>query len=64
MERTGAIREKHRCGGVDKVPVKDPRGSSHYGQRTFVPELVFGIIKSVIGFAQFFLRGEVVVNGE
>ena len=37
--------------------LKTPAGRAIYGQRKAVPEPVFGIIKSVMGFTQFSLRG-------
>jgi hypothetical protein len=36
---------------------KTAEGRSLYAQRKCIPEPVFGIIKSVIGFRQFQLRG-------
>lgn len=34
-----------------------PDGKKRYGLRKQTPEPVFGIIKSVLGFRQFLLRG-------
>jgi hypothetical protein len=41
-----------------------PEGKKLYGQRKHIPEPVFGIIKSVLGFRQFLLRGLDKVRGE
>jgi hypothetical protein len=37
--------------------LQTPGGKKLYALRTQVPEPVFGIIKSVLGFRQFLLRG-------
>jgi len=44
--------------------LKTPEGKQLYGLRKQVPEPVFGIIKSVLGFRQFLLRGVDYVRGE
>ena len=44
--------------------LKTPEGKKLYGLRKQVPEPVFGIIKSVLGFRQFLLRGLDKVRGE
>jgi hypothetical protein len=41
-----------------------PEGRRTYGLRKHTPEPVFGIIKSVMGFEQFLLRGFDNVKGE
>ena len=41
-----------------------PEGKKLYAQRKHTPEPVFGIIKSVLGFRQFLLRGLDKVRGE
>jgi hypothetical protein len=41
-----------------------PEGKRLYGLRKQTPEPVFGIIKSVMGFRQFLLRGLDNVQGE
>jgi hypothetical protein len=41
-----------------------PEGKKLYAQRKYTPEPVFGIIKSVLGFRQFLLRGLDKVRGE
>ena len=41
-----------------------PEGKKHYGLRKQMPEPVFGIIKSAMGFRQFLLRGIDQVRGE
>ena len=41
-----------------------PEGKKLYGLRKHTPEPVFGIIKSVLGFRQFLLRGLAKVRGE
>jgi hypothetical protein len=41
-----------------------PEGKKLYALRTQMAEPVFGIIKSVIGFRQFLLRGIDQVRGE
>ena len=43
---------------------KTPEGRKLYAQRKHTPEPVFGIIKSVLGFRQFLLRGLDQVRGE
>jgi hypothetical protein len=44
--------------------LKTPEGSKLYSLRKQIPEPVFGIIKSVLGFRQFLLRGLDKVRGE
>jgi Transposase DDE domain len=44
--------------------LKTPEGRELYGLRKQTPEPVFGIIKSVMGFRQFLLRGLESVQGE
>jgi transposase len=44
--------------------LKTPEGKKVYGLRKQTPEPVFGIIKSVMGFRQFLLRGLENVRGE
>lgn len=44
--------------------LKTPQGKALYGLRKQTPEPVFGIIKSVMGFDQFLLRGFNNVKGE
>ena len=44
--------------------LKTPEGKKLYAQRKHTPEPVFGIIKSVLGFRQFLLRGLDKVRGE
>ena len=44
--------------------LRTPQGKQLYGLRKQTPEPVFGIIKSVIGFRQFLLRGLDQVRGE
>lgn len=44
--------------------LKTPEGKKVYGLRKQTPEPVFGIIKSVMGFRQFLLRGLHNVRGE
>jgi len=44
--------------------LKTPDGKKLYALRKQVPEPVFGIIKSVLGFRQFLLRGLACVRGE
>ena len=44
--------------------LKTPRGRKLYALRKQTPEPVFGIIKSVMGFRQFLLRGLGNVKGE
>ena len=53
----------------DPTPVvahrlKTLEGRKLYAQRNHIPEPVFGIIKSVLGFRQFLLRGLDKVRGE
>ena len=44
--------------------LKTPEGKKLYALRKQTPEPVFGIIKSVLGFRQFSLRGLEKVRGE
>ena len=44
--------------------MKTPEGKKRYGLRKQTPEPVFGIIKSVLGFRQFLLRGIDGARGE
>lgn len=44
--------------------LRTPEGKKLYGLRKQTPEPVFGIIKSVLGFRQFLLRGLDNVQGE
>ncbi len=44
--------------------LQTPEGKRLYGLRKQTPEPVFGIIKSVMGFRQFLLRGLDNVQGE
>ena len=44
--------------------LKTPRAETLYALRKQIPEPVFGIIKSVMGFRQFLLRGIDKVRGE
>jgi transposase len=44
--------------------LKTPEGRKLYAQRKHIPEPVFGIITSVLGFRQFLLRGLDNVRGE
>jgi Transposase DDE domain len=47
-----------------KHRLQTPEGRALYGQRKCTVEPVFGIIKSVLGFRQFRLRGLKAVSGE
>ena len=44
--------------------MKTLEGRKLYAQRKHIPEPVFGIIKSVLGFRQFLLRGLDHARGE
>ena len=44
--------------------LQTPEGKTLYAKRKCTPEPVFGIIKSVLGFRQFLLRGLENVRGE
>ena len=44
--------------------LKTPEGKKLYALRKQIPEPVFGIIKSALGFRQFLLRGLDNVRGE
>src|SRR5271165_2445360 len=44
--------------------LKTPAGRALYARRKQIPEPVFGIIKSALGFRQFSLRGLNCVRGE
>ena len=50
------------CAMADKLGT--PEGQRIYRQRACTVEPVFGIIKSVLGFRQFLLRGLTKVTGE
>lgn len=56
VEASPAERMAHR--------MKTPRGRALYAQRKHTPEPVFGIIKSVMGFRQFSMRGLDLARGE
>jgi len=58
-------------GSCNKIPLaamghrlQTPEGKQLYALRKHTPEPVFGIIKSVLGFRQFLLRGLNRVRGE
>jgi hypothetical protein len=44
--------------------LQTPEGKKLYAKRKHIPEPVFGIIKSVLGFRQFLLRGLDGARGE
>ncbi len=44
--------------------LQTPEGKKLYAQHKCIPEPVFGIVKSVLGFRQFLLRGLDKVKGE
>jgi hypothetical protein len=44
--------------------LQTPEGKKLYAKRKCRPEPVFGVIKSVLGFRQFLLRGLDTVRGE
>ena len=44
--------------------LQTPEGKKLYAKRKCIPEPVFGIIKSALGFRQFLLRGLENVQGE
>ena len=44
--------------------LQTPDGKALYAKRKCMPEPVFGIVKSVLGFSQFLLRGLDNVRGE
>ena len=44
--------------------LRTPEGRALYAKRQHTPEPVFGVIKSVLGFRQFLLRGLDAVRGE
>jgi hypothetical protein len=44
--------------------LRTPEGRALYAQRKHTPEPVFGVIKAVLGFRQFLLRGLDAVRGE
>ena len=44
--------------------LQTPGGKKLYALRKCIPEPVFGIVKSVLGFRQFLLRGLDKVKGE
>ena len=47
-----------------KARLKTPEGRAEYGKRKGVVEPVFGIIKEVLKFRQFLLRGMKKAKGE
>lgn len=55
-EADALTRMKHR--------LKTPEGKKIYAKRKSTVEPVFGIIKAIMGFRQFFLRGVEAVSGE
>jgi Transposase DDE domain len=69
-----APRSRHGLGNVSTIPrwtsispvrrLKAPDGKKLYALRKHPPEPVFGIIKSVLGFRQFPLRGLDSVRGQ
>lgn len=44
--------------------LKTPQGKALYDLGKQLPELLFGIIRSVLGFRQFHLRGLTAARGE
>ena len=44
--------------------LQTPEGKALYAKRKCMPEPVFGVIKSALGFRQFLLRGLEYVRGE
>ena len=63
--RAGAGRAgQSDAGRGDGASSEDARGRALYALRKQTPEPVFGIIKSVLGFRQFSLRGLEKVRGE
>ena len=56
------LREPMLCAMAEKL--RTPEGQRRYRQRGCTVEPVFGIIKSVLGFRQFLLRGLAKVSGE
>ena len=47
-----------------KAKLQTPEGREKYKRRTSTVEPVFGIVKRVLGFRQFSLRGKIKVSGE
>jgi hypothetical protein len=47
-----------------KHHLKTPEGRKTYGRRKATIDLAFGVIKQVMGFRQFLLRGLRAVKGE
>ena len=55
---TGITVHAHGASATNTCPrLKTPEGRTLYALRKHTPEPVFGIIKSVMGFRQFMLRG-------
>ena len=46
------------------MPLENAEGKALYAKRKCMPEPVFGIIKSALGFCEFLLRGLENVQGE
>jgi hypothetical protein len=44
--------------------LQTPEGRKTYGQRKYTSEPPFGVIKAVMGFRQFLLRGLEAASGE
>ena len=53
-----------RSFGNDDVPTKTQSKREFYGRRKWIVEPMFGIIKQVLGFRQFLMRGTLAVAGE
>ena len=68
VEELSASSESPRedAGEVEKMKhrLKTPAGRAIYAERKCTPEPVFGIIKSVLGFRQFSLRGHPAAEAE
>ena len=64
--RRGAARRRRtrRRSKRWRIGLATPEGKKLYALRKQMPEPVFGIIKSVLGFRQFLLRGLDKVRGE
>jgi transposase len=62
IKKPKAIKDPGLQAMADKL--KTPEGKTMYRQRACTVEPVFGIIKAVLGFRQFLLRGLAKVSGE
>jgi transposase len=61
---TGELPESQKASEKMRARLNTPEGRKLYGRRKCTVEPVFGVIKAVLGFRQFLLRGLEKVRGE